>query len=86
MVLDVSNLNDQGNGMKMISKPSQNDRIRHGISELSIVSSNETSFEHVIDVLGLSDRKGEWAMAKTLANARTPKRISPKKIKSINDE
>ncbi len=85
-VLDVSLLENNGTGMKIISRPPNNDRVRHGISDLRIVSSNEVPFERALDALGFSDRKGEWILTKNLVNVRTPKRHSPKKIKSIDDE
>ncbi len=74
-VLDVSSLDgNDGKGMKVIQRPLSNDRVRHGISDLPIISSSEEMFEHVLVVLELHDRKGEWAATRAINNARTPPR------------
>ena len=50
-VLDVSDFDAHGNGIKIIQKPHHNDRSRHGIADLPLVSFTEEPFEHVIHIL-----------------------------------
>jgi hypothetical protein len=75
-VLDVSKVDEKGNGMKKIQRPSFNDKSRHGISDLSIVSSSEEAFELILECLDMSDRKGEYANTKVIISRKTPLRKS----------
>jgi hypothetical protein len=76
-VLDVSEMDTSGNGAKAIQRPAANDRVRHGIADLPIISSVEEPFEHLLKILGHLDRLGEWAETRAIAHARTPPRLPP---------
>ena len=84
-VLDISTMQSNGNGIKVIQRPLSNDRVRHGISDLPVVSSSESVFENLLEILGMVDRKGEWATTRMLNNARTPPRQPVVTSKSIRE-
>ena len=72
-VLDVTNFDDQGNGMKVMTRPATNDRVRHGLPDIPVVSSHEAVYERVVvELLGRAELKGEYEVTKRISQARTP--------------
>lgn len=71
-VLDVSNMNESGTGIKTINQPGQGSK-KFGVQGLPIVSSDATNFERALTELSLTpDQQQAYLHAYTQASAAGP--------------